>query len=258
MEEPARWLLPLGTPLAWWTTVLLPTLLQLLFAVTALYWTLANWRSDLVETRRRTRALVLIVLATDVVASSVLLRVIIPSGSIANYQAHLVLSVINLGIMVFLVFRVMSANVAAYLELPAKSAATPVSPTPDAEAASALSRLNTLLEAEHIYRQPGLTLDGLAKRVGIPEYRLRRLIHEQLGYRNFNAFLHTHRIREACAQLSDPELRRLPILTIALSVGYQSINTFNRGFRDVMGMTPSAYRASEPILVNENPSPKTS
>ncbi len=35
----------------------------------------------------------------------------------------------------------------------------------------------------------------------------------------------------------------MPILTIALTVGYNSINPFNRAFRDTKGMTPSAYRA---------------
>jgi AraC-like DNA-binding protein len=78
---------------------------------------------------------------------------------------------------------------------------------------------------------------------GLPEYRLRRLIHEELRHQNFNAFLHQYRIAEACIRLRDPTERRVPILTIALSVGYQSINTFNRGFREVMETTPSAYRA---------------
>jgi AraC-like DNA-binding protein len=36
-----------------------------------------------------------------------------------------------------------------------------------------------------------------------------------------------------------------PILTIALSVGYASINTFSRGFREVVGMTPSAWREAK-------------
>ena len=42
--------------------------------------------------------------------------------------------------------------------------------------------------------------------------------------------------------LADPK-NTLPILTIALTVGYNSINPFNRAFRDSKGMTPSAYRA---------------
>jgi AraC-like DNA-binding protein len=78
--------------------------------------------------------------------------------------------------------------------------------------------------------------------LGVPEYRLRALINKRLGYRNFNALLHEYRLRDACAQLADPAKAHLPILTIALDVGYQSIAPFNQAFRDAMGCTPSAYR----------------
>jgi len=43
--------------------------------------------------------------------------------------------------------------------------------------------------------------------------------------------------------LADAEQRHLPILTIALTVGYNSINPFNRAFRELKGMTPSEFRA---------------
>ncbi len=115
-----------------------------------------------------------------------------------------------------------------------------------------MARLTALLEEERICEQEGLSLGGLAKRVGLPEYRLRKLIHEQLGYRNFNALIHDYRIREACRQLSDPALRRTPILTIALSVGYSSINTFSRGFREITGVTPSAWREAN-LAANRMP-----
>ena len=83
----------------------------------------------------------------------------------------------------------------------------------------------------------------LAQKLAMPEYRLRKLIHEELGYRNFNALLHQYRIAEASRDLADPAKNSLPILTIALTVGYNSINPFNRAFRDAKGMTPSAFRA---------------
>jgi AraC-like DNA-binding protein len=60
--------------------------------------------------------------------------------------------------------------------------------------------------------------------------------------------------------LRDPKMQRIPILTIALSTGYQSVNTFNRGFREIVDMTPSAYRALSEPPVPPNPqkiSPKT-
>lgn len=213
-----------------------PTLLQLALAGLAIWWTVGNWRADLVDARRRVRIVVSVILGLDVVASSLLLRVVIAPDSHANYQAHLVLSLVNLVILVFLLLRLKGAT-GLLLDAPMPRPAAP--PRDDAE----LSRLRALMEAERIWLKPGLSLAALAARMDLPEYRLRALIHEGLGYRNFNAFLHSYRIAEACARLADPQ-NRVPILTIALSVGYNSLNTFNRGFREVTGMTPSAWRAA--------------
>jgi AraC-like DNA-binding protein len=71
---------------------------------------------------------------------------------------------------------------------------------------------------------------------------LRRVINQGLGFRNFNDFLHTHRLREAAGRLGDPQLRRIPVLTIALEVGYGSIGPFNRAFKERFGVTPTEYR----------------
>jgi AraC-like DNA-binding protein len=71
---------------------------------------------------------------------------------------------------------------------------------------------------------------------------LRRVINQGLGFRNFNDFLHTHRLKEAAGRLGDPQLRRIPVLTIALEAGYGSIGPFNRAFKERFGMTPSEYR----------------
>ena len=58
-----------------------------------------------------------------------------------------------------------------------------------------------LMADERIYRHDGVTIGTLATRLAVPEYRLRRLINQQLGYRNFNVFLNNHRIEEAKAAL---------------------------------------------------------
>ena len=96
---------------------------------------------------------------------------------------------------------------------------------------------------KRIYQEPGLTIASLAALLKVPEYRLRRLINVRLGYRNFNQMLHAYRVADAAAALADPEKRHLPILTIALTSGYQSINPFNRAFKESKGVTPSAFRA---------------
>jgi AraC-like DNA-binding protein len=63
-----------------------------------------------------------------------------------------------------------------------------------------------------------------------------------MGHRNFSAFLNAHRIADACAWLGDPAKVDLPVLTIAMDLGYGSLAPFNRAFRDAAGRSPSEYR----------------
>lgn len=95
------------------------------------------------------------------------------------------------------------------------------------------------------WREDGLTIATLARRLDTQEYRLRRLINRQLGHRNFAAFLNSYRLEEVRAALADPEQRDVPILTIALDAGFGSLGPFNRAFRDAEDMTPSQYRAAK-------------
>jgi AraC-like DNA-binding protein len=258
LEVPAHWLMPAGWRFEFLATQTIPTILQTVFGGFAIFWILTDWRADLIETRRLTRALVVFVIALNIIASSLLLRVVISPDSIANYYTHVGLIAFNLAILLFVLFHVSGSDLTPYLD-PLHARNQPVVPPKAAEpeTAASLSRLRALLDGEHVYRRPNLSLGNLADLVGLPEYRLRKLIHEELGYQNFNAFLHDYRVKEACRQLRDPEMRRIPILTIALSVGYQSVNTFNRGFRDIMEMTPSAYRSLETAPAAGKVAPET-
>jgi AraC-like DNA-binding protein len=76
----------------------------------------------------------------------------------------------------------------------------------------------------------------------VPEYRLRRLINRSLGHRNFNAYVNSFRLAEARDALADPKRQALPVLTIALEAGFQSIGPFNRAFKATTGLTPTEFR----------------
>jgi AraC-like DNA-binding protein len=132
----------------------------------------------------------------------------------------------------------------------------------DAEAAAAPRA--PLSPAEHVlkqkldaaiagggYRTTGLTIGRLAEQLGVPEHRLRALINQRLGYRNFSDFLNSHRIVDARAWLGDPAKVDLPVLTIAMDLGYGSLAPFNRAFRDATGQTPTDFRR-EAIIGSEN------
>jgi len=115
-----------------------------------------------------------------------------------------------------------------------------------------LARLDTLMRNQEAWRETGLTIGGLAARAAMPEYRLRRLINQQLGYRNFTTFLNQYRLSAAASQLADPDQLRVPVLTIALDLGSGSIGPFNRAFRARFGMTPTDYRRTKTAISGTN------
>lgn len=107
-------------------------------------------------------------------------------------------------------------------------------------------RLQTFI-ANTGYLQPDLTISQLATQLECPDHHLRKLINQRLGYTNFNAFLNHYRIEEARKRLVESHL---PVSTIALDLGYGSIASFNRAFKDKMGTTPTAYRTAEQVHIS--------
>ncbi|MEQ1888462.1 MAG: helix-turn-helix domain-containing protein [Alphaproteobacteria bacterium] len=125
--------------------------------------------------------------------------------------------------------------------------ANPARSEPDISPADRLTLQALLLamEQENLFCEEALTITALAERLNVQEYRLRRLINQHLGYRNFNAFLNHYRIGAARAQLADITMARIPVLTIAMDLGYRSLSPFNRAFREITGVTPTEYRRSK-------------
>ncbi len=103
-------------------------------------------------------------------------------------------------------------------------------------------RLVELFETDKLFTEQGLTIRSLSDRMKVPEHQLRALINKGMGYRNFADFLNRHRVDYAKKVLSDPEQARLPVLTIAMDAGYNSLAPFNRAFKSLEGVTPTEFR----------------
>jgi AraC-like DNA-binding protein len=117
-------------------------------------------------------------------------------------------------------------------------------PVPSPLDPSLLQRLRDLMEREQVFREEALTIAALAKRLEAQEYKVRQLINAELGFKNFNAFLHQHRVAEAQRVLRDPTQAHLGIAQVAFDVGYASLGPFNRAFRDITGQTPTEFRVA--------------
>ena len=199
----------------------------------------AGGRSDLDERRRRIRAWVGPTVAAYLAAVVAVQAWAIYAGRSTPDSLVLVNLAIIDALAAIALVSFLRVRVVNWLDL--------VEPTPGVDdlsrlERSVLQRLNCRLVPERLYVREGLTISSLAELLGTQEHVLRRVINRGLGFRNFNDFLHTHRLREAGARLRDPTARRLQVLTIALEVGYGSIGPFNRAFRERFGVTPTEYR----------------
>lgn len=228
-------------------SVIAINLLVLGFIALALVQTFASWSADLVEDRRRVR--VFIVVAASLYGGlNAVLHLTIPGGDaaeIANVASGALLAGVVAAICMAML-RVGGAEV--FAAAPAASEAAP-QPNPGATDRKLVDALMRLMADERIYRHDNVTIGSLAGRLSIPEYRLRRLINQQLGYRNFNVFLNNHRIEEAKAALADPAQAQVPVITIAMDAGFASLGPFNRAFKATTGVTPSEYRRQRGIAV---------
>ena len=213
-------------------------LLALGFIALALTQTVRSWPSDLVEGRRRLRTFIV---AAAVLYGGVnaLLQVAASGGQTAEVAnvANAALLVLAVAAVTVTLLRVDTRDLFTTAE-PVAAVADPISAA-DRKLIDGLMRLMT---DERIYRQENVTIGTLAVRLSIPEYRLRRLINQRLGYRNFNVFLNDHRIAEAKAALADPAQAEVPVITIAMDAGFQSLGPFNRAFKETTGVTPTEYR----------------
>jgi AraC-like DNA-binding protein len=244
-----------------WVTVLLRVLLRavpIAGALLAIHAAVDHWRDDLVEARRRLRFFVLFA----GVAYTLLqlgLRLGAPQGRLSGIAALLDMAgllVIAVGVS-WRLLRLASTelfpaaapsppgadekSMAAQAPLAEDVGPLPL-PPPDAAEVRLAEALNKLMRFERAYRLENLTVAALAAMLSVPEYRLRRHINQRLGHRNFNAYVNGIRLEEAQVALADPSLRDLPVLTIALTAGFQSIGPFNRAFKAVTGLTPTDFR----------------
>jgi len=220
----------------------LPDFIQLFFAVFAVFWCARGWSNDLVETRRFLRWVIIIVQGALILLVVFLENYLLSSASARYAQVHAFITGV---IALFTLATLIALLKVDYVGLgKVLLKVTPfVPPEPAQEALQGdVRRFRKVFEQERVYREHGLTIAGLAARLELPEYRLRALINNHLGYRNFNALLHEYRIRDASLMLADPAQRHLPVLTIALTVGYQSITPFNNAFRQAKQQTPTEFR----------------
>lgn len=221
-----------------------------------IWYVLAGRSVDLVEERRRLRAALVVVVAlysaAIIFTEIMFLGVATPTLSLANSIGLLVITMVYAFVLLSVSRDGALISLRPFVPQPLAALPRQVAVAADLserrerdDDARLLTALRRLMEQDKAYREEGLSIGGLADKLGTSEHGLRRLINQRLGHRNFNAFLNGYRLDDVMTALADPAQEAVPILTIGLDAGFQSLGPFNRAFKSKTGMTPSEFRREQ-------------
>lgn len=178
----------------------------------------------------------------------------LPAGGTRFYLTSLVLPVLAYGLALWAWLQLLAspkqpelalppaaAAPDARAETPVPPAAAPHAPPPPPVDPEHLARLRHALETEELFKDPDLTLDRLARHLGLTPNGVSHLLNAGL-HRSFSELVNGYRLAEVQRRLRTPDARRLTVLGLALEAGFNSKSTFNRVFKETTGLTPKDYQ----------------
>jgi AraC-like DNA-binding protein len=101
-------------------------------------------------------------------------------------------------------------------------------------------KLTEIMDSEQIYRYSDISLDRIAEILGTNRAYVSRVINKYADTSFYN-YIHSRRIEDASRILSDIT-NDIPLKTLALDLGYNSISSFYRAFIKETGVPPSRYK----------------
>lgn len=99
-------------------------------------------------------------------------------------------------------------------------------------------KVKNLMELDKLYHEPAFSRSDLARELSVSESVLSRVINVAFG-KSFPRFLSEFRVADAKRMLLNQEI---PVQVVAFEVGFNSLASFNRVFREITGLTPTQYR----------------
>ena len=101
-------------------------------------------------------------------------------------------------------------------------------------------RLTQLMAQEKLFKNPELTLAELSERLDVHPNVLSQVINS-IEQKNLYDYVNEQRVEEFKYLVTLPENQKFTLLSLAYECGYNSKTAFNRNFKKVTGVSPTAY-----------------
>jgi AraC-like DNA-binding protein len=117
--------------------------------------------------------------------------------------------------------------------------------TPD-QIDQVLTVLIKAMEEDKAYLDPELSLSSLSRMTRLPAKTISAVLNQHVQA-SFNAFVNGYRIEECKAKMIKSDWQHLKISALAAECGFNSQATFQRSFKEIVGIPPSEYLKSEAL-----------
>lgn len=101
-----------------------------------------------------------------------------------------------------------------------------------------IEKIQSLLELDKVYQETNFSRADLARELGISEARASKLVNMHFG-KTLPQVVNELRVRDSLQLLNQTDVQ---VTVIAEEVGFNSVPTFNRVFKEIMNESPTDYR----------------
>ena len=102
-------------------------------------------------------------------------------------------------------------------------------------------QLNIIMQDEKPFLDENVSLKSLAELLAVSDKKLSAILNQHMEV-SFYDYINGYKVEDVIMKMKEPSYNKYTLLAIAFESGFNSKTSFNRIFKKVTGLSPSAYK----------------
>lgn len=106
-----------------------------------------------------------------------------------------------------------------------------------------IEQILKFMDTEKPYLDYNMKQSDITEKLNISLHHFSEILNTSLQ-KNFNNFINSYRVEEAKRMIKNPSYNDYKLISIGYEAGFKSKTSFNRAFKNMVGVTPSEYKSN--------------